>query len=866
MKLRRISVSNFRGLAAAEISGIPDGVSVIAGPNEEGKSTLLRAAQAAFFVKHSAGGKVASSLFPLPLDNADTVAVEVDFERGGQLWKLRKRFRSRRGDVHLAVPDNAPLVGDGAEDKLQSLLRFEHRSGAEDALGIWSLFWAEQGAAVREPGHPVEIPDDARNVLLHALSGGTRAGRLMTAANEARAKHFTPKDKLKTGGRDHESAVVRLRRDLGECGKGIETAESEVNTRRERVKRLENLEAEIRERKNAGAMEKAREKLGDARRVLQEVEKLKAHRETAHANHERAVVEAKNAEDETRRRTEAASAVNNVWKESEKLSKSAGELRKKVETLNESVEAAKKKRDADKSELGGAERELESARSVLEQAKTRDTLAKAGKAAAKEADARKRADAIKVTDSVMKELRLTDKQFQEAKTRLEAAAAELIFHPEQGCRALRDGEQMPVGRPVSVAKNTVFVLEQFGKVEVRPGGEDLESRREAAAQAEAEWKSALANAGVSDLDDAENKSRERRELMQQAGEAKTELDALAPGGLDEMRKRAGDADEKSSVAQCEARLKAAQTSLQEAVRAHEKSVHKCAKEEEEMSRIREQAGTAEGRAQAEREKANQIAKELSTARKEKSDDALRAASDKARKKMDETKRRLDAANRELAQVKPDEMDRRFNESRDALGEIEKQDRDENEEAARLRGELSHADGAEQQLADSRERRERLEKELAAAEREAAAARLLHRALEFCKDRAGAAVFGKVRDHLSPYLQNVFGKCEPLFDEEKFDLRGIRRNGRDEPYNTLSVGAREQISALVRLAFAEALADKDEPPVVILDDVMVNADDDRRRAMLGALKQAAQKIQIIILTCRERDYRELEAPVFRLRRQ
>ena len=674
-----------------------------------------------------------------------------------------------------------------------------------------------------------------------------------------------PTDRLKTGKTD-ESTVVRLRRELGECDEGIETAEFHVESRRERVKRLDDLEAAIRGRKNAGALEKARKKLESARRDLQEVEKLKDRRKTAHANHERAVAEAKHADGNMRQRTEAASAVDNALQESEKLSESAGKLRKQADALDGAVKAAQKKRDADKSELKEATREIESARSALERAKMRDTLAKAEKAEAKAADARKRADAIKVTDSVMEKLRRAGSQFQEAKTRLETAAAALTFRPEQGRRALREGKELPAGRPVSVTENAVFVLEQFGKMEVRPGGEDLESRRKAAAQAEAEWKSALAVAGVSDLDDAESKARNRREFLGQAGEAEAELRALAPNGLDEMRKGAGDIDEKLSIAQCESREKSTQERLRKAEQAHEKSVRKCAEEEGKLSRIREQSGNAEGQARAERKKANQITKELSDVRGQKSDDALRAESDKAREDKNNAKRKLEEVDRKLAEIQPGEIDRQLKEAEAGLKMIADQEQREKGEAERLRGELSYADGAEQQLADLRERRRRLEKELATAEREAAAARLLHRALEFCKDRAGAAVFGEVRDRLSPYLRIVFGECEPLFDEEKFDLQGIRRNNQDEPYNTLSVGAREQISALVRLAFAEALANKDEPPVVILDDVMVNADDDRRRAMLGALKQAAQKIQIIILTCRERDYRELEAPVFRLRRQ
>lgn len=75
--------------------------------------------------------------------------------------------------------------------------------------------------------------------------------------------------------------------------------------------------------------------------------------------------------------------------------------------------------------------------------------------------------------------------------------------------------------------------------------------------------------------------------------------------------------------------------------------------------------------------------------------------------------------------------------------------------------------------------------------------------------------------------------------------------------------REQLSILVRLAFAVYLREKGYPAAVILDDALVYADDGRFERMHLALRKAAETVQILILTCRARDWRSFGAPVRRL---
>ena len=65
-----------------------------------------------------------------------------------------------------------------------------------------------------------------------------------------------------------------------------------------------------------------------------------------------------------------------------------------------------------------------------------------------------------------------------------------------------------------------------------------------------------------------------------------------------------------------------------------------------------------------------------------------------------------------------------------------------------------------------------------------------------------------------------------------------------------MGTQEQIAVLVRLAFAEMLVEQGHPATVILDDALVFSDDRRMERMFDILNMVANKVQVIVFTCRE----------------
>ena len=93
--------------------------------------------------------------------------------------------------------------------------------------------------------------------------------------------------------------------------------------------------------------------------------------------------------------------------------------------------------------------------------------------------------------------------------------------------------------------------------------------------------------------------------------------------------------------------------------------------------------------------------------------------------------------------------------------------------------------------------------------------------------------------------------------------GLKRGAVEEKFESLSIGTREQLAVLTRLAFAELLREQGQPSAVLLDDAIVYADDQRFDRMLHILHKAAEHFPVIVPTCRERDYLTAGAPIIRL---
>ena len=98
--------------------------------------------------------------------------------------------------------------------------------------------------------------------------------------------------------------------------------------------------------------------------------------------------------------------------------------------------------------------------------------------------------------------------------------------------------------------------------------------------------------------------------------------------------------------------------------------------------------------------------------------------------------------------------------------------------------------------------------------------------------------------------------------DQFVPTAIQPDARTEAVelDNLSGGEQEQLFLVTRLALGKVLA-KDERQLVVLDDVLNATDSGRLARVLTLLEEAADRLQIVILTCHPERYRALEAATF-----
>ena len=142
-------------------------------------------------------------------------------------------------------------------------------------------------------------------------------------------------------------------------------------------------------------------------------------------------------------------------------------------------------------------------------------------------------------------------------------------------------------------------------------------------------------------------------------------------------------------------------------------------------------------------------------------------------------------------------------------------------------------------------------------READTLSMLSRVLRDTASAAARQFVEPVTRRAALYIQRLLpGSNVGLSQEMAVD--GLVRKGRSEVGHALSRGTQEQLAILTRLAFADLLIDKQRPVSIVLDDALVYSDDHRLEVMTDILADAAKRMQIILLTCRAKAFRHVEA--------
>jgi len=189
MKLLSVAVENYRVLKSVSVAFDP-ARTVVGGPQEVGKSTLVEAIHHAFFLK-SRGTSTVHKAMQSDL-HAGHPTVTLAFETGGRTFTITKTFagNAAASTTMLAEEGGRTLRGDEAETRIHELVRADYggsRTSDSRLKMQWAHLWVWQGTSGHDPvAHAnADSPSEQLRDRLGRLGGGgvlessldARAGR-----------------------------------------------------------------------------------------------------------------------------------------------------------------------------------------------------------------------------------------------------------------------------------------------------------------------------------------------------------------------------------------------------------------------------------------------------------------------------------------------------------------------------------------------------------------------------------------------------------------------------------------------------------------------------------------------------------------
>lgn len=881
MRLHSITVRNYRRHKELRVDLDPSRT-LIGGPNESGKSTLVEAAHRALFLKAKGNSKEHREM--LSLTHGGKPEVEVEFEAGGSRYTLSKSFKGTSGITRLMQASGKTWQGDEAEEQLSALLK---ASGTGRKLAEqWNHLWVWQGSS---SGDPLAQANAERETLMQRLQSHGGAAVIQSALDTRVAEHFANliKELFQNAGEPRKNS---------EYGQALQAEREAVEVEAQARSILQNLQHAIDQHERASAQ------IAEADNALnhQEAERVALDQRSAEITRLRLL-----EQDQLRAANEAIRLHESRLNAEQKVS----ELRRTLASQRASLAPQNEK-------LGTLKQASLSARQALDE--TEDTLRRAEQTLL---EARAQHDLAQAQASLQEKTRLQDrlqaraKQIQgllDQRTSIEQQAERLpkvdaaALRQLQGLERAHDkaqavlasvateievlSSQLPVqagketltnGQRLTLTEETELAVGET-RLRIRPGGgtslaearqQEQETQRQlhealgklgvktiaeaSAAQAgrehlQTEWKTVTAELKGLDYEKlAAELTAAERELTAAKAEVERRHATGSPGSLELAATKRILAEAEAHQLTCRRQIEAQQTSLKKADAALTQQIESMRALETEIT---------------------QVETRLSMLIEHEGDDHTRAqALAEAQVLKTTAEAQITATRQALAQHQPEHLEAdqaRFERAWKLQSEKKMQAHEMRiSAAALLRSDGSSDPAAALALAEARAQTARAHRE--AAERHARAIKHIHDLLLEEQQTLADQFTRPLAERVTGYLQRLFGtdvQVQVTLQENQFQGLTLSRGSQGAfSFDSLSEGAREQVAAAFRLALAEILAESHDGCLpVVFDDAFAHSDPERVQTLQRMLDLAATRgLQIILLTCTPADYAQMGAHEVRL---
>ena len=855
-----MQLRNYRGVVKSDVSFSQNGVTIVEGPNEVGKTAISEGLQLAIDLPDSSKSAQVKAVQPVGRDEGPEV--EISLSSGKYELVYSKRWlRQPATTLEVTTPHRESLTGREAHDRLKAILA----ETLDEEL--WRALRIQQGTELMLPNFG--LPSMGR--ALDRAAGGDlatdREETLWTRIGEEYDKYWTATGQVKGERRSSAQSVQEARDRVGEVTRQLQEIESDVaqmsrlideSTRlSEALKEFEESERELQQRWNA------------IDRMLLEVERLDAIHSAAEAQRDGASSKWQLRQDLIATLDAAAKDLTALEAEAEDAVPGLTAATRRSEDATAALKDADAAMQDARGRLSRAIADRDYLRQLIEvdQLKERHDRYLAAEQTLKQAEAY--LESARVDDEVAKQIEEAYIEDERAKSAAGSAAASVEV------TALRDMTVEVGDEIVELAVNevnrtrvedeVVLAIPNVARMRVSAGPESkglADQRR----QTQEIYRRLCEGVGVADATEARRAAQERQDAQRDKEEAfkaiERELRDLTPdvllGKVKNLAERVTsypkerpenpplptDLDEAQRI---EAEVSGLVADCDVELRTCEGCCEECGGKLNQ-SQIDEAGRTA--RIKIARDSNRDTADRLALDREGRADEALIAAVEAAQEKEAKDRQSLGEAKVQLSDADPGSVEALLDNARQATKRAIDDIQSNRDGQNRLRTslDLRGEQGLQTTYDEAANQLNHVEREYERQEARAEAARLLRETFAKHRQQAHQHYIEPFKECIDQLGRIVFGSTFAVELDE--DLRVVRRTlgGTMLDVDQLSTGAREQLGVLCRLACATIVSPEDGGAPVMIDDALGWSDPQRLQGMGAAIAAAGKQCQVVVLTC------------------
>ncbi|WP_276947506.1 AAA family ATPase [Ferrimicrobium acidiphilum] len=866
MRLTSVRLEKVRRFQQSlELNDIGDGINLIFGPNEAGKSTL-QAAIAAVFLERPSSQAPQQDLAPSDLPDARPL-VSVSFVHEGETFELTKEFY-RRGGSCMLRSGSTVLTGDEAVARLVELFRFEapsSRSITEAQLGLPGVFWVPQGKALGVQA----AMDHARGYVVHEIGEEIGSGRetaadaLILRLNRSLAEVVTPAGR---GG-----PLVQARRDLEAKRIALDNQEKLEQDSQYLRDRLVQLQAELDTLEAQNVESVLTDDIAAAQRRQEELRR--ALEERGRVESERAAVEERIADIE-RNLAQLIEETSRIEQLGKKISEVEVDIANCQEALarhqeQQSVLRHRQEERQTQARWFGLSSDLRERKDQLisldEQESEIRSMMEGADLLSEQIDELQGRLARLLIGEGSAELAKLETTCVELRARLQTLSTQVIIDVDEANRLLVDGKPEPISRTLFLEESMVIEVPGVARISLLPQESAARLRQEL------EWSQAdlaqrLRAIGVASVVELSERELEHGQLSAELVSLIRERARLVGEGDSPQARLNGIERKRERVL---AQLGTIESELLLITAANPG-------DEEELALSQEEADALIGAVAFHATEIDRLEAELRQYRETqlRSSEEMRWLTVSVQRQGGEQGATDMRTSLEDLAAKRQEIEDRLRDIEVLIGsgDLRAIDDDITLSNERLRAHRS-------QVTQYREERQEVlgriradlfsEEELASAQVALEQAQTLVAALEERSEALNTLIniakeiVADVQQDLSaPLKERVGVYANQLFKDavveidESFAPSRLVRGRANESIGQLSWGTREQLALLTRLGVADLMAERGVPVFLMLDDAILNADGVRLIRLKQILVRAAQRYQILIFSCRPEFFSDL----------